>query len=175
MAKTVKTTKGDVFLMFTIWNKVPTSKIAADGAKYTQVRKALKKAIKKYLEERVEIEEQAREKLQELDKRHLQPLRVKLEKVEDNEKEAVIKQIKKKSEELNTQMIPFNEKLANLFKAIQKEGTDVVFDNEDFLYFSEFCKGNASDLCSAEQEGQKEKYPDGEAMEKLFDFISSAS
>lgn len=179
MAKTVKVTKGDIFLLFTVWNKVPTSKIAADGAKYVAVRKAFKKAIKNYLEDRSDIEEQAREKLIELDKKHLQPLRTKLEKAEEEEKEFITQQITQKGNELNAHILPYNEKLNGLFKAIQKEEAEVVFDNEDFLYFSDFCKANSAELCSVEgrSNGDKketERQLDPEAMEKLFDFIALA-
>lgn len=176
MGKTIKTKKGDINFLLSVWDKVPTSKIAADGAKYTQVRRALKKPIKKYVDERAEIESESRKKIVELDKKVLQSLREKLTNEEDKEKKKEIKmELREKVNMVNARMQPYNDKINNLFESIRDQEAEVVFDNEDFIYFNDLCRSNMADFCSVDipsPDGESvKKQHDPEAMEKLLDFL----
>ena len=173
MARTISAKKNDIAFIFGIYSRPETTKVAADPAKYYDSRKALKKPIKDYLERRAEKEKEARDFILEVSKKEIEPLRKKFaDEKNDEAKKEIEAEVAKKSEALNGQLAPFNEALTAMFDALETEDAEVVFQNDDFIYFSDYLKANAADLCGV-KDGDKVRL-DADAHERIFDFLGKA-
>lgn len=159
MAKTIKTNKGDALTMFVVLGKVPSSKLAADTARYLGARRAVKKAVKEYID-------------WELD--HVKKIQEESNKIS----EALGKLGKDDADERNKLNAKRSDLVSKANKEFEKQKdllktqkVEIVFDNEDFLFTSNLIKSNAPSFFS---EGEDKPF-DAEAADVVFELLDSAT
>lgn len=181
MAKTLKADKKSILELLAVTNKFPGDKVGTEFDKFLDARRALKKPIRKYLDEEIDKNEEAQDKINKIYKEQIAPLK---EKIQALQKLAPLSEDQTKNlNALSTQAYAYESEQKTIRDNVQyamqdaqdvlvKQKGEVVFDHESFSFLSRVLKENASTIFT-DRDQHGAPFVNYDLAEKILDLLTT--
>lgn len=181
MAKKLATTKMNALDLLLVLNRIPTSKLGADVARYLSARRAVKAVINDYIDKEADIIESSNKQIKDIEAKEINKLKEQLltynVEDEDYEKKKAIINEKINHEKIRQTKIVFGRQVAmdklQQDEKMTKDKVEITFDNEDFNFIKNLIVTNANVFFSYKAKDGEELL-DSDAADKIILLLESA-